>query len=89
MEFAKSPRAEGLHEARAYLQHARQRCPEPATASFLDLILEKVDLKIRDAEAAAPVSPSVSSCNVQPGGSRHVRFGIQDGQAQATQSGSR
>jgi hypothetical protein len=40
-----------LHEARAYVERARGRCPDACAARFLDLILQHVDQRISAVEA--------------------------------------
>jgi len=53
-----SPRAADLLEARAWLESARSRCQDVSTARFLELIIDKVEHNIGQAETPRPERPA-------------------------------
>jgi hypothetical protein len=69
MSLSSSHDLSGMHEARAYLERARQRCQDPCAVQFLDLILQKVDHRLGAVDAAASTPAAVAGVAAHgPGG---------------------
>jgi len=69
MSLSSSRHLSGMHEARAYLERARQRCQDPCAVQFLDLILQKVDHRLGAVDAAPSMQAAVAGVTApRPGG---------------------
>ena len=68
MSLSSSRHLSGMHEARAYLERARQRCQDPCAVQFLDLILQKVDHRLGVVDAAAWPPAAVTGLAAQTPG---------------------